>query len=150
MHYVILRDDDTHALTPPECLERLYRPFLDRGMPVNLAVIPEVHTDVRMPNGRPEGFLAAGAPTTRPSMPIAESRDLVNYLLNEPGYHIVQHGCHHDAFEFGTSDRRDLARRITRGARRLREAGLGHPGRSSRPTIACRARRFSRLRNAST
>ena len=29
MRYVVLRDDDTNFLTPPECLERLYRPFLD-------------------------------------------------------------------------------------------------------------------------
>ena len=29
MHYVILRDDDTNALTPVGCLEQLYRPFLD-------------------------------------------------------------------------------------------------------------------------
>ena len=26
MHYVIVRDDDTSAVTPPERLERLYRP----------------------------------------------------------------------------------------------------------------------------
>ena len=42
MRYVILRDDDTNALTPVACLERLYRPFLDRGLPVSLAAIPEV------------------------------------------------------------------------------------------------------------
>ena len=35
MRYVILRDDDTNALTPVDCLERLYRPFLNRGLPVN-------------------------------------------------------------------------------------------------------------------
>jgi len=28
MHCVILRDDDTNALTPVEYLEQLYRPFL--------------------------------------------------------------------------------------------------------------------------
>src|SRR5438067_12670248 len=55
--YVILRDDDTNALTPPECLERLYRPFLDRSLPVNLATIPAVRTDAKRPNGQPEGFL---------------------------------------------------------------------------------------------
>src|SRR5882724_5415812 len=98
MHYVILRDDDTHALTPLACLERLYRPFLDRGLPVNLAVIPEVRADVRMPNGRPEGFLTAGRPTTRSTVPMAESQELLNYLHGEPGYHIVHHGCHHDYF----------------------------------------------------
>ncbi len=36
--YVILRDDDTNALTPIECLDQLYRPFLRLGLPVNLAV----------------------------------------------------------------------------------------------------------------
>ena len=127
MNYVILRDDDTHALTPPACLERLYRPFLDHGLPVNLAVIPEVRADVRMPNGQPEGFLAAGRPTTRSLVPIAESHELLSYLLSEPGYHAVHHGCHHDYFEFGISDRAELGRRLERGARRLREAGLGQP-----------------------
>src|SRR6266511_3759618 len=58
MRYVILRDDDTNALTPVECLERLYRPFLDRGLPVNLAVIPDVATDATTPDGRREGFLS--------------------------------------------------------------------------------------------
>lgn len=126
MHYVILRDDDTHALTPRACLERLYRPFLARGLPVNLAVIPEVHTDVRMPDGRPEGFLAAGRSTTRPSAPMGEARELVDYLLAEPGYHVAQHGCHHDYFEFGISDRTELARRLDRGARQLHQAGFPH------------------------
>src|SRR5689334_5146493 len=57
MRYVILRDDDTNALTPVECLERLYRPFLDRGLPVNLATIPEVSLSAKMQDGRHEGFL---------------------------------------------------------------------------------------------
>jgi hypothetical protein len=127
MHYVILRDDDTHALTPRSCLERLYRPFLDHGLPVNLAVIPEVRTDVRMPDGRPEGFLSAGRSTTRSLAPIAESRELVDYLKAEAGYHIVHHGCHHDYFEFGLSDRRELARRLDHGTQRLLEAGFSKP-----------------------
>src|SRR6058998_3397825 len=57
MRYVILRDDDTNALTPVECLERLYRPFLDRGLPVNLAAIPKVRTDVTGTHGLLEGYL---------------------------------------------------------------------------------------------
>ena len=57
MRYVILRDDDTNALTPPEYLEQLYRPFLDRGMPVNLAVIPNVRTDITYGDNILEGFL---------------------------------------------------------------------------------------------
>jgi len=152
MHIVILRDDDTCALTPRDCLERLYRPFLDRGLPVSLAVIPEVRTDVRTPDGRLEGFLtaratpsevAAGMPRPVRSeapaeslvasaapprlAPMAGNRELVDYLRAEPGYHLVQHGCHHDYFEFGKSDRTKLAGRLDHGAGCLREAGFPRP-----------------------
>jgi hypothetical protein len=124
MHFVILRDDDTCATTPPACLERIYRPFLERGMPVNLAVIPEVRTDVRTPDGVLEGYLTAGSVPDIPLAPIGLNRGLVDYIRSEPGYQISQHGCHHDVFEFGGSDRRELARRLDRGERRLREAGF--------------------------
>ena len=70
MHYVILRDDDTCALTPVECLEALYRPFLDRGLPVNLATIPNVCTEAHRPNGQREGFLQFNHGTTTPFLPI--------------------------------------------------------------------------------
>jgi hypothetical protein len=115
MHYVILRDDDTCAYTPPACLERLYRPFLDRGLPVTLATIPEVRTDVRAADGRLEGFLAAGRGPNVPVAPIGLARELVDYIRAEPGYHVAQHGCHHDILEFGGSDRGELARRLGRG-----------------------------------
>jgi hypothetical protein len=127
MHYVILRDDDTCAFTPPACLERLYRPFLDRGMPVNLAAIPEVRTNVRMRDGRLEGYLTAGRGPDVPLAPIGLNRELVEYVRSEPGYHVAQHGCHHDVFEFGSSNRAELARRLDRGARCLSEAGFARP-----------------------
>ena len=127
MHYVILRDDDTCALTPPACLERIYRPFLARGMPVNLAVIPEVRTDVRTPDGRLEGYLTAGGAPEAPLAPIGRNPGLVEYIRAEPGYHVAQHGCHHDLFEFGGADRGELARRLDRGANLLREAGFAQP-----------------------
>ena len=127
MHYVILRDDDTCACTPPACLERLYRPFLERGMPVNLAVIPELRTDVRMPDGRLEGFIAAGRAPDGPLAPIGLNRGLVDYIRGEPGYRVAQHGCHHDLFEFGVSRRSELAHRLERGALLLNEAGFARP-----------------------
>jgi hypothetical protein len=127
MHYVILRDDDTCAYTPPACLERLYRPFLDRGLPVTLATIPEVRTDVRAADGRLEGFLAAGRGPNVPVAPIGLARELVDYIRAEPGYHVAQHGCHHDILEFGGSDRGELARRLDRGAAVLRDAGFSKP-----------------------
>lgn len=127
MRYVILRDDDTNALTPPECLERLYRPFLDRGLPVNLSVIPEVRTDVRLPDGRVEGFLMARTGGEPETLPIAQGEALLAYLEANEGYHVLQHGCFHDYMEFERDDRREVARRVEHGARRLQEAGLGRP-----------------------
>ncbi|HEY3861990.1 MAG TPA: DUF2334 domain-containing protein [Verrucomicrobiae bacterium] len=128
MRYVILRDDDTNALTPPHCLEQLYRPFLYRGLPVNLATIPEVDVKTRMADGKPEGFLFLdGNGATAEKMPIGSNAKLVNYLVGNPGYHIVQHGCHHDELEFDRSDRAEVARRLERGGRFLQEAGFARP-----------------------
>src|SRR5438309_7043405 len=100
MRYVILRDDDTNALTPVECLERLYRPFLARGLPVNLAVIPDVATGTTLPNGAPEGYLSpALSPSDgerageRGSIPIASNQELVGYLLANHGFPSVLHCC---------------------------------------------------------
>src|SRR5881628_762644 len=100
MRYVILRDDDTNAFTPVECLERLYRPFLDRGLPVSLAVIPNVRTDVTTPAGQPEEFLSGNFHKPGRAAPIAGNEKLVRYLLNNRGYCIAQHGFHHEPFEF--------------------------------------------------
>ena len=127
MHTVILRDDDTCAFTPRACLERLYRPFLDHGLPVNLAVIPEVRTTVRTPDGRLEGFLTSGHGPSGPLASIANNRGLAEYLRAETGFHLVQHGCHHDYLEFGLVNRIELARRLDHGGRCLREAGFAPP-----------------------
>lgn len=127
MRYVILRDDDTNALTPVEYLERLYRPFLERGLPVNLAAIPEVATDATTADGEPEGFLVANGSHTERTVPIGANPQLVEYLLDNPGYRIVQHGCHHDYLEFDRPERAELGRRLERGTERLLEAGFGRP-----------------------
>src|SRR6059058_3005782 len=96
MRYVILRDDDTNALTPVEYLECLYRPFLDNGLPVNLATIPNVRTDVTYGAGIPEGFLVAKRGPVAACLPIAQNEALIAYLRGNPGYHIVQHGYNHE------------------------------------------------------
>jgi len=180
MRYVILRDDDTNALTPVECLERLYRPFLDRYLPVNLAVIPAVSTSALTPDGKTEGFLfakngankpgTAGVPpagsssqtqpstplqnaeTTSPSpigweragvrvdssyenphnirtatVPIGDNSDLVKYLRENADYHVVQHGCHHDCFEFDRKSPSEIAARLEQGTKFLRDAGFPRP-----------------------
>ncbi len=149
MHYVILRDDDTNALTPVERLEHLYRPFLDRGMPVNLSVIPEVKLDACCPNGCPERFLPLDSPPAGGTRRLEENPALVAYLRDNPGYHIAQHGCFHDCFEFDGLDRAEAAARLERGTTRLREAGFGRPrafvaphDRLSRASLREAARRF--------
>jgi hypothetical protein len=128
VRYVILRDDDTSALTPVKCLERLYRPFLDRGLPVNLAVIPEVRTTVTCPDGRLEGYLAAGHPSPgAATVRLEESPGLVAFLRANRGFQIVQHGCFHDRFEFDRLDRKEAGSLLDLGRRRFLEAGLGAP-----------------------
>lgn len=126
MHYVILRDDDTCALTPVECLETLYRPFLDRGLPVNLATIPNVSTAAHRPNGQREGFLQFNAGSSTPFIPIGQNRPLVEYLLGEPLYHILHHGYDHTLYEFDC-DAAHAEHRLLAGAQRLQAAGFPTP-----------------------
>lgn len=126
MHYVILRDDDTCALTPVECLEALYRPFLDQGLPVNLAVIPNVCTDARQLNGQREGFLQFNTGSSTPFIPIGQNRPLVDYLLGEPLYHVLHHGYDHSLHEF-QCDAAQAAHRLSAGAQRLQAAGFPTP-----------------------
>ena len=129
MRYVVLRDDDTNALTPVEYLERLYRPFLDRGLPVNLATIPNVCTDVTYGEGISEGYLVAKNGAAQKLIPMGENQKLVAYLRANSGYHIVQHGYSHEIIdgkcEFDQRDRAQIVRRIAVGRTLLREAGLG-------------------------
>jgi hypothetical protein len=131
MKYVVLRDDDTNALMPTECLERLYRPFLRHGFPVNLAVIPNVCAEAAYVPGQPEKFLMIENFAGSRYVPIGANVELVNYLRANPLFHIVQHGCSHESVdgrrEFDHGDQEDIARRLDEGAYLLRQAGLGHP-----------------------
>ena len=131
MRYVILRDDDTNALMPTACLERLYRPFLERNLPVNLAVIPNVSTTASHGPGQLEKFLMAENESPRKYLPIGSNSELVKYLLDNPQFHIVQHGCCHesvnDRYEFDHDNRGEISRRLDQGIHLLMEAGFRRP-----------------------
>jgi hypothetical protein len=131
MKYVILRDDDTNALMDAESLERLYRPFLQRRLPVNLAVIPKVSCDAAYLPGQAEKFLTRRDTSGAKSVPILRNPELVDYLQSNPFYHVVQHGCCHESVhgrrEFDHADRAEIVRRLDEGAHLLREAGFGQP-----------------------
>jgi len=149
MRRVIIRDDDTNAFTPVECIDRLYRPFLDRGMPVNLAVIPDVATGTRRADGELEEYIFGRNGAARSTHPIAENRKLADYLHACPNLHVVQHGCHHDFLEFDQASPAEISRRLDHGADLLMQAGFSRPqtfvapyDRVSRAAMAGVSRRF--------
>lgn len=127
MRYVIIRDDDTCALTPVACLEELYRPFLARGLPVNLAAIPNVNTRAVWRDGSPEGFRAFATGGEPPHVALGENRALVDYLKSNSGFRLVLHGYEHTYLEFERPDAADLARRLDHGLRLFAEAGFPRP-----------------------
>jgi hypothetical protein len=153
MNYVIWRDDDACALTPAGYLERLYRPFLDRNLPVHLAVIPNVRTDTVYRGGHPEGFLVAKNGPTDLHLPISTNQELVRHLQANPGYEILQHGYNHEivhrSCEFEKHDSREIVRRLEQGTRHLLDAGFSRPqtfvapyDRFTRTSIKETAKRF--------
>jgi hypothetical protein len=150
MRHVILRDDDTNALTPIACLERLYRPFLERNLPVNLATIPKVNTSTRTQDGSPEGYLlAARNGDTCSTRELARGEELTEYLLANPRFHIVQHGYQHALFEFDSPDAGQTGQWLDHGTHLLTNAGFGRPAtfvapydRLSRSSYREVARRF--------
>ncbi len=127
MRYVIIRDDDTCALTPTACLEELYRPFLARGLPVNLATIPNVNTQAVWRDGSPEGFRAFATGHEPPHYPMGAQSELVDYLKSNPGFRLVLHGYEHTYLEFQRDDATDLAHRLDHGLQLFAEAGFPRP-----------------------
>ncbi len=125
MKYVIIRDDDTSALTPPAYLDELYRPFLDRHLPVNLGLIPNVNTNATWKDGSPEGFLLTKIGTLPNYLSIETATELLQYLKQNPDYHFAHHGYEHDYLEFMRKDGAEIERRLEAGHKCFANAGLG-------------------------
>lgn len=130
MKFVVIRDDDTNATTPVGFLERLYAPFIDRGLPVSLATIPHVAIDARTPDGLPEAFVVRNGTRLPPFIPLASNPRLCEYLRTR-GFEILQHGLSHERphgeAEFNIGDRVEVIRRLEEGTRHLNEAGFARP-----------------------
>ena len=131
MKYVIIRDDDTNALMPAEYLERLYRPFIQRNLPVNLAVIPNVSPKASYEPGKLEKFLLAYRGGQNGCVPIGNNAELLRYLRCFPQFHFVQHGSRHEFvgnhYEFDHDDRGEISKRLDEGIDLFTKAGLGRP-----------------------
>lgn len=127
MNYVIIRDDDTCALTPVACLERLYRPFLDRQLPVNLAVIPNVNTRAVFADGKEEGFLWAKRGGEPAHLAIGTHGELLDYLRANDGFKAIHHGYEHTYLEFNQNDPAAIGCKLDAGRRCFEEAGIAPP-----------------------
>lgn len=127
MKRVIIRDDDTNPLMPVPYLERLYRPFLDRGLPVNLATIPYPSTSASLPDGTVEGFLMARTPNLPSHVGLKYGVEVVEYLKANPGYELLHHGWEHTYLEFNRKDPGEIRRRLEHGAREFEAAGFTPP-----------------------
>jgi hypothetical protein len=78
-----------------------------------------------------------------------ENPSLVAYLRANPSFHVAQHGCFHDCFEFDRVNQAAATHLIERGTRRLYQAGFNRPqafvaphDRVSRAGLVAAARRF--------
>jgi hypothetical protein len=60
-------------------------------------------------------------------IPIGSNQQLVNYILENPGFRVVHHGCHHDFLEFDRDDPVEVRARLERGTQLLMEAGFERP-----------------------
>ena len=103
---VLLRDDDTSALTPPAYLETIYRPLWEMGFPVSLGVVPELMGSKNLnipPNERGSGKIY---PLTKdsPVFPLLKKGQVEGLI------EVLQHGRYHTTNlellypEFGSRD----------------------------------------------
>jgi len=127
--YVCIRDDDVNAFTPPRMLHEAYRPLLRAGLPLNVAVVPAVETDVPIDAVESNYFRQEGLRQTpivpadargRPGRhPMTDNVEMIRFVADHPGIEIAQHGYDH-AFvggepEFCATGKADLAERLDRG-----------------------------------
>lgn len=131
MKYVLIRDDDTHSFTPPEWLDKIYQPFLEKGQPVNLSVIPKVTPAAKTQSGEPEHYLMGRDVSSSDDGTLHGSSPIVSYLKQNPTFHLAQHGFTHEPaeghFEFEGADAAGIRDKLLAGIRAFLDAGLRKP-----------------------
>ena len=110
MRRIIFRDDDTSFFTQPRHLEALYGRLWSAGLPVCLAVIPQIRGDTRVYWTRGNHHDPAIPPAFRgrgEGFSIGDNRELCAFLdeLARSGLvEICLHGLTHSFFEFTSHD----------------------------------------------
>ncbi len=128
MRTIIFRDDDTSYFTTPGRLEAVYGRVWEAGLPVCLAVIPEVFGDTRVywTDGNPHdpGIPPAYRGTER-SYSILENAELCAFLNEKAAAGLAEiclHGYTHTFYEFITHDRPLIRKKLAEGAALLERA----------------------------
>jgi len=141
MKYVIIRDDDVNATTPISKIEPIYRPFLDYGFPVHLAIIPSVQMNILRQDGLRERFLYGPETKREIEKPIEDNPQLLDYLRHNSLYVPMVHGFSHafvdGTFEFNRENTSDIRRRLDHGLNLFASAGLGRPDAFVAPQDQC-------------
>lgn len=137
MKLCCIRDDDVHAFTTPENLQRAHAPLFARGLAINFATIPAVRGDTRLRADDiyrlREGlehhpFLPPEQRGNAQAMELGSNAALCRFLRTQPRTEILQHGYDHgldgwrregEEPNAGVFERRVLA------GRRLLTAALG-------------------------
>uniref|UniRef100_A0A7J3SMA0 DUF2334 domain-containing protein n=1 Tax=Fervidicoccus fontis TaxID=683846 RepID=A0A7J3SMA0_9CREN len=119
---IIIRDDDVCYFTKPQLLEHIYKPSLELGLPINLAVIPLVDLE------RTEPIIGQGEYNKR-YLSVEENKELVEFI-KQHNFEVLQHGLTHEVFqrypkfipEFRINNRIELKRRTKIGIEILMKA----------------------------
>ncbi len=134
MKLVAIRDDDVSFFTDTARFAGVHGPLLERGVPVNLAVIPLASANVKVRHEKMQGYEPFIPPPYRGQeacFDVGENRELIEFITSHPSLHVVQHGCRHeyvnDAHEFAISDTKKLSEMVRDGARTIEKAFGARP-----------------------
>lgn len=128
MRKIIFRDDDTSYFTQPEHLDAIYGRIWDAGLPVCLAVIPNVYGDIRVYWSEGNPFDPGIPPQYRGQnkhFSILDNPQLCEFLIKKAQAGLVEiclHGYSHTFYEFTTHDTPVIQQKIEDGLAILNQA----------------------------